>query len=243
MAAIRALAEAEHHVAALERTTASQAEATLDALTGVLQRFGYLAGDTLTPNEKSAVLSRVYDPNGLLLVDLVWRGAFAHLAPAEFMELLSWYCYDREGPRWNRNQLSPRLWEVRAEVENATAAVQRAERRVGLAITTGFNPDFFGPVLSWCRGAPFAELREHVPISEGDLLLALNKTLDLATQVREALRAGAPNHLDARALAAKLEIGDRLLRRGIVAQSLRLATGVPPGAAESKDTDAAPAAR
>jgi hypothetical protein len=96
-----------------------------------------------------------------------------------------------------------------------------------MAVTGGPNPGFFGPVLAWCRGAIFGDLLERIPLSEGDLLLALNKTLDLATQLREALRLGAPNDLNARALAAKLEVGDGLLRRGIVAQSLRLATGAP----------------
>jgi hypothetical protein len=109
-----------------------------------------------------------------------------------------------------------------------------------VAITTGANRAFFGPVLAWCRGAAFADLLEKLPVSEGDLLLALNKTLDLAAQLREALRLGAPDNLAARALAAKLEVGDRLLRRGIVAQSLRLATGLP--AALPPDRAAQPAA-
>ncbi len=272
MAALRALSEAEAHAAELEEAAASQAERTLDALLGVLQRFGYLvaapdgdgraraqartgsapglagtlpasielpaerrragrgpaAGAPLPlPAEQAAVLARVYDPNGLLLLNLAWSGEFDHLAPAELMELLSWFCYDREGPRWNRHQLTPRLWELRPRIGQALALVQREERERELAITTGPSPGFYGPILAWCRGATFAELLETIAVGEGDLLMTMNKTLDLATQLREALRAGAPNRVEARTLAAKLEVGDRLLRRGIVAQSLRLATALP----------------
>ena len=247
-AAVRRLADAEGAAAEQEAAAASQAQRTLDSLTGMMARFGALAaapapepdrpaaGDApeavLVPNERTAVLSRIYDGNGLLLVNLIWAGHFDHLAPAELMELLSWFCYDREAPRWNRHQLTTRLWDLRPLVGEAIAAIQAEESRAGLALTTGPNPGFHGPVLAWCRSATFAELLDRIPLSEGDLLLALNKTLDLAAQVREALRAGAPNEINARSLAAKLEVGDGLLRRGIVAQSLRLATSQPGGELE-----------
>jgi ATP-dependent RNA helicase HelY len=235
LAAIRAVADAEQHEKQLEQAAASQAQRTLDALLGVLRRFGYVQPPPGTsdpaalpePTEKATVLSRVYDSNGLLLLNLAWEGTFDHLAPAELMELLSWFSYDREGPRWNRHQLSPRLWDVRPRLGEWQERVQHAEAQADLTITTGPNPDFFGPVLAWCRGATFADLLDRIPISEGDMLLTLNKTMDLATQLREALRSGAKTNLNARQLAAKLEVGDRLLRRGIVAQSLRLATALP----------------
>jgi ATP-dependent RNA helicase HelY len=123
--------------------------------------------------------------------------------------------------------VTPRLWDARQRVLDEQERVQFAEAQAGVSITVGPNPTFFGPTLAWCRGAAFADLLEKLPVSEGDLLLTLNKTLDLASQLREALRAGAPASAAARALAAKLEVGDRLLRRGIVAQSLRLATALP----------------
>lgn len=266
LAAARALSEAEQYAATLAAAAASQAQRTLEALTSVLARFGYLthggeqtsgrqtarrsrttssaaaspggwsetdpdmSDAVLRPTEKSAVLARLYDANGLLLVNLAWSGLLDDLLPPEVMELLSWFCYDREGVRWNRNQLTPRLWDLRTHVEDALSAVQQAEAAADLAITTGPNQSFYGSVLAWCRGAAFADLLETLPVNEGDLLLALNKTLDLATQLREALRHGTPDNHPGRALAVKLEAGDRLLRRGIVAQSLRLATAQPTSA-------------
>jgi ATP-dependent RNA helicase HelY len=230
-AAIRALAEAAAYETTLERRAASQAEETLDALTSLLRRFAYIGpragGPDLLPTPKAAALARLYDANGLLLLNLAWDGIFDHLPPAEMMEVLSWFCYDRDGPRWNRHQLTPRLWDLRPQIGDALDRVRQAEAHAGIAITLGPNSTFYGPVLAWCRRATFAELLEKIPISEGDLLLTLNKALDLATQLREALRTGAPSDARARQLAAKLDVGDRLLRRGIVAQSLSLATALP----------------
>jgi len=233
--ALRALGEAEHREKRLEEAAASQAERTLDALTGTLQRFAFLQAPpgreredlTLVPTEKSKALSRVYDVNGLLLLVLSWEGVFERILAAEMMELLSWFCFDRDAPRWNRHTLSQRLWDVRLTLSEWIERVQAAEAQAGITITVGPNSAFYGPVLAWCRGATFAHLLDQMPISEGDLLLALNKTLDLAAQLREALRSHAPTNLNARGLVAKLEVGDRLLRRGIVAQSLKLATALP----------------
>ena len=233
--ALRELGEAEHHEKRLEEVAASQAERTLDALTGMLHRFGFLQAPpgrqeqdvTLMPTEKATALSRVYDANGLLLMVLSWEGVFERVTAAELMELLSWFCYDRDAPRWNRHTLSPRLWDVRSQFSEWIERVQAAEAQAGITITVGPNSEFYGPILAWCRGATFADLLDQMPISEGDLLLALNKTLDLAAQLREALRTGAPTNLNARGLVSKLEAGDHLLRRGIVAQSLKLATALP----------------
>ena len=145
------------------------------------------------------------------------------------MELLSWFCYDREAPRWNRHQLTTRLWDLRPLVGEFIAAISGGgvPRRPGPHHRAQSRVPRPRPRL-----VPLGHLRravDRIPLSEGDLLLALNKTLDLAAQMREALRAGAPNEVNARSLAAKLEVGDGLLRRGIVAQSLRLATSQPAG--------------
>lgn len=238
-AAIRALSEAEQYERQLQDRAASQAERTLNALTDTLEKFRFLdaaLGDGLAqPTERAAVLARVYDANGVALLTLVWEDAFQDLTPAEMMEVLSWFCYDRDAPRWNRHQLTPRVWDLHPRIGETVERIQSAETQAGISITTGPNPGLYGPVLAWCRRATFAELLDKVAISEGDLLLLLNKTLDLAAQLREALRTGAPHNLNARSLATKLESGDRLVRRGIVAQNLKLATALPPSVVQGAD--------
>src|SRR3712207_9017579 len=55
-------------------------------------------------------------------------------------------------------------------------------------------------------------------LSEGDLVLTFNKTIDLMRQVREMLADVSPDH----PLRRTLGEAERLLRRGIVEQSLTL---------------------
>ena len=112
--------------------------------------------------------------------------------------------------------MRPELWRLHT-------GIQRVEAAADVALTTGFSAHFYGPVLAWASGAPFGDLLERIALGEGDLIQVINRTLDLAAQLREALRGSAA--LDGRrlALVSRLIEGDRLARRGLVAQCLQLA--------------------
>ena len=58
-------------------------------------------------------------------------------------------------------------------------------------------------------------LTEAIELSEGDLVLTINKTLDLMRQVRQMLATVMPQH----PLRATLAAAERLALRDIVAQS------------------------
>jgi len=62
------------------------------------------------------------------------------------------------------------------------------------------------------------EITESIELSEGDLVLTFNKTIDLLRQVREMLEDVMPDH----PLGSALRESERLLRRDIVEQSLSL---------------------
>jgi len=68
---------------------------------------------------------------------------------------------------------------------------------------------------AWCEGVTMAELTEGIDLSEGDLVLTINKTLDLMRQVRSMLANTMPQH----SLRATLAAAERLALRDIVAQS------------------------
>ncbi|MEZ4571861.1 MAG: hypothetical protein R2849_16300 [Thermomicrobiales bacterium] len=57
---------------------------------------------------------------------------------------------------------------------------------------------------------------EKIDLSEGDLVMAFNKTLDLMRQVREMLANARPDH----PLRQSLQEAENLVRRDIVEQSL-----------------------
>ena len=62
------------------------------------------------------------------------------------------------------------------------------------------------------------EICEQIELSEGDLVLTFNKTIDLLRQVREMLTDVLPEN----PLRYALRDAERLIRRDIVEQSLTL---------------------
>jgi ATP-dependent RNA helicase HelY len=264
-----ALQQAEVEAATAERLAATQAKRTLDAIVGVLREFGALTPvrDGLdAPTELAAALTSMYDPTGLVLLNAARRGWFDRLNPADLMEVVSWFCFDRDAVRWNRFRLSAVAREVRDRLAELSESLSEAEARADLPPTSGPSLVFEGPLTAWCRGATFSELLDGIGVAEGDLLQVLNKTLDLAAQLREGLRVIGMGHaadigglegfrsvrarrsgllkvsattggLSGASLVARLEEGDRLVRRGLVAETLRLiVAGAGP---ETTSTDVA----
>ncbi len=75
---------------------------------------------------------------------------------------------------------------------------------------------------------------EKVGLSEGDVVLAFNKSLDIMRQVRTMLQAV---HLES-PLIERLAAAERRVRRGIVEQSYRI--GIMPVSVGSAPDDAEP---
>ncbi|HET8586756.1 MAG TPA: DNA helicase, partial [Candidatus Limnocylindria bacterium] len=182
----------------------------------VLHRFGYLRRGYPTP--KADMLADVFDNDGLILCELVDRGLLDRLTPDELAELFSWFSFDRDYRYANHFTLNDRLVLLRRRLEDLEHDVLGEERDHKLFISEGHNPSFYGAAMAWCRGMSMAEIGEHIELSEGDMVLTFNKTIDLMRQVREMLADVLPEH----PLREKLAQAERRLRRGIVEQSLTL---------------------
>ena len=182
----------------------------------VMHRFGYLHRGY--PTEKADMLAEVFDNDGLILCELVDRGVLDLLPPEDVAEVFSWFSFDREFRYGNRFILPDRLVLARRRIEDVEHAVLGEERGEGLAISEGHNPNFYGAARAWCRGATMAEIADQIELSEGDLVLTFNKTIDLMRQVREMLADVMPGH----PLRSRLQQAESLLRRDIVEQSLVL---------------------
>ena len=146
------------------------------------------------------------------------------------MEVLSWFCYDRDKSFYNRFRIPPRVWEMLQRLERVQDAVLRAESDAGLALTPGFATLFSGIAYAWCQGIEFGELLSGVELPEGDVMLTFNKTLDLGRQLRGAVAAVDPGAELVETLAA----GERLMRRGIVALCCNV--GVPTSELDGRGT-------
>ena len=111
--------------------------------------------------------------------------------------------------------MSAHLVERREWIDGIERAVLAVERSNDLFISTGYNATFFGVLRAWCEGAAMGHLTETIELSEGDIVLTINKTLDLMRQVRSMLATVMPQH----PLRATLAAAERLALRDIVAQS------------------------
>ncbi len=151
-------------------------------------------------------------------MSLVDRGVLADLAPEDLGELFSWYSFDRDFRHSNQFTLPPHFTSLKRRLEEIERAVTSEEREHSLFITEGHNASFYGPARAWCLGATMVEITEKIQLSEGDLVLTFNKTIDLVKQVREMLEDVIPDH----PLILPLRRTERLLCRGIVEQSLNL---------------------
>jgi ATP-dependent RNA helicase HelY len=182
----------------------------------VLHRFGYMRRGYAT--EKADMLAGVFDTDGLILCELIDRGLLVDLAPEDLAEVFSWYSFDRDFRYGNQFVLPPAFASLRRRIEEMERAVISEEREHSLFISEGHNPSFYGPARAWALGKTMVEITETIQLSEGDLVLTFNKTIDLVKQVREMLEDVKPEH----ELIGPLRKAEKMLCRGIVEQSLNI---------------------
>jgi ATP-dependent RNA helicase HelY len=188
-------------------------QTTLKGLTSVLVQFAYLRKGELT--FKARKLADIFDTNALMVTEMVEGGYLDGLKPQDLAEVFSWFAYDRDIDFLNRLLLPRYLLNLRRDLDSLQNAIFAAERRQELALTRGYNPYFYGAARAWCKGTSIADLLDQMQMSEGDLVMTFNKTLDLMRQVRDMLAHQDPDN----PLRAVLSEADKLMRRGVVEMS------------------------
>jgi ATP-dependent RNA helicase HelY len=136
-------------------------------------------------------------------------------------EVFSWFAYDRDIDFLNKLLLPRYLVNLRRDLDHLQNAIFAAERRQEITLTRGYNVYFYGAARLWCKGTSLADLLEQMEMSEGDLVMTFNKTLDIMRQAREMLNRHEPEHY----LVGALYEADKMMRRGVVqmAQSMGFA--------------------
>jgi hypothetical protein len=184
----------------------------------VLERYDYLRDGR--PTAKAPYLRSLFDTNALTLSELLTNQQLEALEPPELAEALSWFAMDREGSVRGL-PLTRRLHRLREILDALHGGVLREEERQGLQISRPLPVDFHGLALAWAEGHELTSIAQRARVQEGDLVGALQKTLDLIGQLRGAAQRGP---LGAR-LVPNLDAADRLLRRGVVEAGYRWAVG------------------
>ncbi|HVF98518.1 MAG TPA: helicase-related protein, partial [Chloroflexia bacterium] len=185
-------------------------QTTLKGLTSVLVQFAYLRKGELT--YKARKLADVFDTNALMIMEMVEGGYLDGLKPQDLAEVFSWFAYDRDIDFLNRLLLPRYLLNLRRDLDSLQTAIFAAERRQDLTLPRGYNPYFYGAARAWCKGTSIADLLDQMQMSEGDLVMTFNKTLDLMRQVRDMLAHHDPQN----PLRATFSEADKLMRRGVV---------------------------
>jgi superfamily II RNA helicase len=162
------------------------AQAELNGTITTLRRLAFIGrNDELTV--KGRLLRSIFHPAGIVLADLLAHGALENLNPAELAEVISWFTFDDDRPLRNREAESQRMLEVRREIYAAFRRVLEVEYEEGLALTPMIVDDFHGVALNWHRGFSLGGLLRRIDLAEGDLLVALNQTIDLLQQLQSAV--------------------------------------------------------
>ena len=196
----------------------------------VLHRFGYLRQGY--PTEKADMLADIFDTDGLILCEMIDRDMLTPLSAAELAEVCSWFSFDRDFRYNNSFTVATRLVNLRRRMEELEHDIIGEERDHRLFISEGHNPSFYGPAFHWCRGWSMSQIGEAIELSEGDLVMTFNKTIDLMRQLREMMITTNPQH----PLVDRFREAEKLVRRGIVEQSLTLGFTPIADAAEADET-------
>ena len=80
----------------------AQGDSLVAGILATLQRYGRNNGSC----PKAALLLQIDHPAGLVLAEAMWRGILDDLPASDLMEVLSWFCNDRDAPGYNRYFLS-----------------------------------------------------------------------------------------------------------------------------------------
>jgi ATP-dependent RNA helicase HelY len=166
----------------LSRAGAAELNGTIFAL----RALGYIdQQDRVTL--KGQLLSNIFHPAGIMLVELLTLGALDELSANELAEVCSWFTYDNDRRLNNRQSIPQKLQNVRRELWRVTQHVRAIEERAQINFTPGIFPEFHGLALSWSRGTSLNGLLRRIDLAEGDILMLLNQTIDLIQQVQAAV--------------------------------------------------------
>ncbi len=224
----------ERETDALERRMAGRSHViarTFDRVCGVLDRLGYLTGDTVTADGRR--LAGLYTELDLLAAECIRGGLWDGLSPAELAACVSALSFesrqadDAHPPRLPKG----RVPETLAAMVRTWGELDQLEKDNGLSFLRQPDLGFAWAAYRWARGAKLeAVLDESPDLTPGDFVRSVKQTIDLLDQIATALPelpapAAAANGGPAAgssavpSLAVTARAAINAMRRGVVAYS------------------------
>jgi ATP-dependent RNA helicase HelY len=224
----------------LERRMAGRSHViarTFDRVCRVLERLGYLAADTVTPDGRR--LAGLYTELDLLASECMRRGLWDDLSPAELAACVSALSFesrqadDTHPPRLPKGAVP----EVLAGMTRTWSELDQLEKDNDLSFLREPDLGFAWAAYRWARGVKLESVLEESPdLTPGDFVRSVKQLIDLLDQIAAAspdpVPAAAPGPVPAapgpapaapgpapRSLSATARAAIDAMRRGVVAYS------------------------
>jgi ATP-dependent RNA helicase HelY len=204
----------ERETDALERRVAGRSHViarTFNRVCAVLDRLGYLDGDTVTADGRR--LAGLYTELDLLAAECLRSGTWAGLAPAELAACVSALSFESR----QADEIEPPRLPNGKVGESLTAMIRtwgeldQLEKDNALSFLREPDLGFAWAAYRWARGARLEKVLEETPgLTPGDFVRAVKQLMDLLDQVAAA---------SAGELAQTARAAIDAMRRGVVAYS------------------------
>jgi ATP-dependent RNA helicase HelY len=216
--------------AALERRVAGRSHViarTFDRVCRVLERLGYLDGDTVTADGQR--LGRLYTELDLLAAECLRRGLWEGLDPAELAACVSALSFesrqdDAQPPRLPKGRVPDAL----AATVRTWGELDQLEKDNELSFLREPDLGFAWAAYRWTRGAKLEKVLDESPdLTPGDFVRSVKQLIDLLDQIAAAASPAPPPPAAASPappppagdLAATARAAIDAMRRGVVAYS------------------------
>jgi ATP-dependent RNA helicase HelY len=200
---------------ALERRVAGRSHViarTFDRVCRVLERLGYLDGDTVAPDGQR--LGRLYTELDLLAAECLRRGLWDDLTPAELAACVSALSFESRQDDVQPPRLpTGRVPEALTATVRTWGELDQLEKDNDLSFLREPDLGFAWAAYRWARGARLESvLGESPDLTPGDFVRSVKQLIDLLDQV-----ASAAHERDGLAATARAAI--EAMRRGVIAYS------------------------
>ena len=165
-----------------------------DLIKVMLEKFGYLADDAITPSGK--LLAKIYGETDLLIAEMIRKGAFDKLTAAEIVSIASVFVHE------SRKEAPPRLpqgsvEEVLGELVRTWVQINDMENELGLEPIREPDAGFAWPAYRWASGHSLSSIMRGTELTVGDFVRSMKQIIDLLRQISIASPHLAPLITDA----------------------------------------------
>ena len=223
----------ERETEALENRVAGRSHViarTFGRVCSVLDRLGYLAGDTVTADGRR--LAALYTELDLLAAECIRRGLWDGLSPAELAACVSALTFESRQPDEGQPPRLPKgqVPDALAEMARTWDELDQLEKDDGLSFLREPDLGFAWAAYRWAREATLESVLDSSPgLTPGDFVRAVKQLIDLLDQIAAAHSAPAPDGGPGTAgsgargtpgsLAKTARAAVDAMRRGVVAYS------------------------